>query len=51
MKLRYIIGIFYLCFIGLMGHNVLVEAIFIGVSLGVYDLFFDDHGGDGGRPV
>ena len=51
MKLRYIIGISYLCFIGLMGQNVLVEAIFIGVALGVYDLFFDDHGGDGGRPV
>ena len=50
-KLRYVIFVPYLCFIGLMGGNVLIEAIFIGVALGVFDLIFDDHGDDGGRPA
>ena len=50
MKLRYIIFVPYLIFIGMMGGNVLVDAIVIGLTLGVFDLIFDDHG-DGGRPA
>ena len=47
MKLRYIIFVPYLIFIGMMGGNVLVDAIVIGLALGVFDLIFDDHGGGG----
>ena len=47
MKLRYIIFVPYLIFIGMMGGNVLVDAIIIGLALGVFDLIFDDHGGGG----
>ena len=49
MKLRYIIFVPYLIFIGMMGGNVLVDAIVIGLTLGVFDLIFDDNGGGGGR--
>ena len=51
MKLRYIIFVPYLIFIGMMGGNVLVDAIIIGVALGVFDLIFDDRGGGGGMSV
>ena len=50
MKLRYIIFVPYLIFIGMMGGNVLVDAMVIGLALGVFDLIFDDRGG-GGRPA
>ena len=51
MKLRYAIFVPYLIFIGMMGGNVLVDAIVIGLALGVFDLIFDDNGGGGGRPA
>ena len=50
MKLRYAIFVPYLIFIGMMGGNVLVDALVIGVALAMYDLIFDDNGG-GGRPA
>ena len=50
MKLRYAIFVPYLIFIGMMGGNVLVDAIVIGVALAMYDFFFG-NGGDGGRPA
>ena len=50
MKLRYAIFVPYLCFIGMMGGNVLVEAIFIGFIFGMYDFLFSSNGG-GGRPA
>ena len=50
IQIRYIIFVPYLIFIGMMGGNVLVEAIVIGLVLGVFDLIFDDRGG-GGRPA
>ena len=49
MKLRYAVFIPYLYFIGMMGGNVLVEAIVIGICLGTYDLIFGNGGG--GRPA
>ena len=49
MKLRYAIFVPYLIFVGLMGGNVLVEAIVIGFVLAMYDFLFD--GGGGGRPA
>jgi len=49
MKLRYAIFVPYLIFIGMMGGNVLVDAIVIGLALAMYDFLFD--GGDGGRPA
>ena len=49
MKLRYAIFVPYLIFIGIMGGNVLVEAIVIGVILAMYDFLFDNDGG--GRPA
>ena len=50
MKLiRYIVFVPYLIFVGLMGGNVLVEAIVIGFVLAMYDFLFD--GGGGGRPA
>ncbi len=46
---RYIVFIPYLYFIGMIGGNVLVEALIIGFSLGMYDvLFFGNDGGNGG---
>ena len=49
MKLRYAIFVPYLIFIGMMGGNVLVDALVIGLALAMYDFLFD--GGDGGRPA
>ena len=49
MKLRYAIFVPYLYFIGMMGGNVLVEAIVIGFVFGMYDFLFGDFGG--GRPA
>ena len=48
MKLRYAIFVPYLIFIGIMGGNVLVDALVIGLALAMYDFLFD---GDGGRPA
>ena len=48
--IRYIVFVPYLIFIGIMGGNVLVDAIVIGLALAMYDFFFDDDGG-GGRPA
>ena len=50
IQIRYVVFVPYLIFIGMMGGNVLVEAIVIGLVLGVFDLIFDDRGG-GGRPA
>ena len=49
MKLRYAIFVPYLIFIGIMGGNVLVDAIVIGLALSMYDFFFGNGGG--GRPA
>ena len=50
MKLiRYIVFVPYLIFIGMMGGNVLMEAIVIGLVLAMYDFLID--GRDGGRPA
>ena len=43
MKLRYIIGIAYLCYIGMMGGTIIVEAIIVGLVLGMYDFLFSDR--------
>ena len=51
IQIRYVVFVPYLIFIGMMGGNVLVDAIVIGLALGVFDLIFDDHGDDGGRPA
>ena len=51
MKLRYAVFIPYLYFIGMMGGNVLVEALIIGFSLGMYDVIFSNGGNGGGRPA
>ena len=50
MKLRYAIFVPYLIFIGIMGGNVLVDALVIGLALAMYDFFFGNVGG-GGRPA
>ena len=49
MKLRYAIFVPYLIFIGIMGGNVLVDAIVIGLALAMYDFLFGNGGG--GRPA
>ena len=49
LQIRYLVFIPYLIFVGMMGGNVLVEAIVIGFVLGMYDFLFD--GGGGGRPA
>ena len=49
MKLRYAIFVPYLIFIGIMGGNVLVDALVIGLALAMYDFLFDNDGG--GRPA
>ena len=49
MKIRYIVFVPYLIFIGVMGGNIMAEAIVIGICLGTYDLLFDNR--DGGRPA
>ena len=43
MKIRYIIGIGYLSYIGMMGGSVIVEDIVIGLVLGMYDFLFNDR--------
>ena len=40
MKLRYFIGIPYLGYVGMIGANILFEAIVIGLVLGMYDILF-----------
>ena len=49
LQIRYLVLIPYLIFVGMMGGNVLVEAIVIGLALAMYDFLFD--GGGGGRPA
>ena len=49
LQIRYLVFIPYLIFIGIMGGNVLMEAMVIGFILAMYDLFFDNDGG--GRPA
>jgi hypothetical protein len=49
MKLRYAIFVPYLIFIGMMGGNVLVDALVIGLALAMYDIIFGNGGG--GRPA
>ena len=49
LQIRYLVFIPYLIFVGMMGGNVLVEAIVIGLALAMYDFLFDNGGG--GRPV
>ena len=49
MKIRYLVFVPYLIFIGLMGGNILAEAIVIGLALAMYDFLFDNRGG--GRPA
>ena len=49
MKLRYAIFVPYLIFIGMMGGNVLVDALVIGLVLAMYDIIFGNGGG--GRPA
>ena len=43
MKIRYIIGIAYLSYIGIMGGSIVVEAIIVGLVLGMYDFLFNDR--------
>ena len=43
MKIRYIIGIAYLTYIGMMGGTIIVEAIIVGLVLGMYDFLFNDR--------
>ena len=43
MKIRYIIGVAYLSYIGMMGGSIVVEAIIIGLVLGMYDILFNDR--------
>jgi len=45
MKLRYAIFVPYLIFIGMMGGNVLVDALVIGLALAMYDFLFSNGGG------
>ena len=49
IQIRYVVFVPYLIFVGMMGGNVLVEAIVIGVMLEIYDFLFDNSGG--GRPA
>ena len=43
MKIRYIVGIAYLSYIGMMGGTIIVEAIIVGLVFGMYDLLFNDR--------
>ena len=45
MKLRYLVGIPYLYFVGSMGGNILWEAIVIGVLAGISDIWILGGGG------
>ena len=49
LQIRYLVFVPYLIFIGMMGGNVLAEAIVIGFVLAMYDFLFDNDGG--GRPA
>ena len=49
LQIRYLVFIPYLIFVGMMGGNVLVDALIIGLALAMYDFLFD--GGGGGRPA
>ena len=49
LQIRYLVFVPYLIFVGMMGGNVLVEAIVIGLALAIYDFLFDGDGG--GRPA
>ena len=51
MKIRYIVFVPYLIFIGVMGGNIMAEALIIGFSLGMYDVLFGNGGNGGGRPA
>ena len=42
MKIRYIVGIAYLSYIGMMGGTIVMEAIIIGLVFGLYDTFFNN---------
>ena len=42
LQIRYLVFVPYLIFVGMMGGNVLAEAIVIGLALAMYDLFFDN---------
>ena len=43
MKIRYIVGIAYLSYIGMMGGTIIVEAIIVGLIFGMYDTLFNDR--------
>ena len=49
LQIRYLVFIPYLIFVGMMGGNVLVDALVMGLALAMYDFLFD--GGGGGRPA
>ena len=49
VQIRYLEFVPYLIFVGIMGGNVLVDALVIGLALAMYDFLFD--GGGGGRPA
>ena len=49
VQIRYLVFVPYLIFVGMMGGNVLAEAIVIGLALAIYDFLFDNDGG--GRPA
>ena len=49
LQIRYLVFIPYLIFVGMMGGNVLVDALVIGLALAMYDFLFDNGGG--GRPA
>jgi len=49
MKIRYLVFVPYLIFIGVMGGNIMAESIVIGICLRTYDLLFGNGGG--GRPA
>jgi len=42
LQIRYLVFVPYLIFVGMMGGNVLVEAIVIGLALAMYDFLFDN---------
>ena len=49
VQIRYLVFVPYLIFVGIMGGNVLVDALVIGLALAMYDFLFD--GGGGGSPA
>ena len=49
VQIRYLVFVPYLIFVGMMGGNVLVDALVIGLALAMYDFLFDNDGG--GRPA